>query len=213
MFTINKLVLHYSFNRIVQFFPNIVPCFHQLQRNLYVHEHVSYTLMKQAGISVPKFGVAKTKQEAGEVARQLDAKDMVLKAQVLTGGRGKGRFKGGLKSGVHFVYSPEEVESLAGKMLGDYLITKQTGDKGRVCNTVMVAERKFPRREFYVAFLMDRVYDGPVFIASAQGGIDIEETAAESPDSIVYAPIDIDQGKERLFYKNASLYFPTNLIS
>lgn len=201
MFTINKCFIQCSFNRIVKFSPNIVPCFHQPQRKLFVHEHVSYTLMKQAGISVPKFGVAKTKQEAGEVARQLFAKDMVLKAQVLTGGRGKGRFKGGLKSGVHFVYSPEEVESLAGRMLGDYLMTKQTGDKGMICNTVMVAERKFPRREFYAAYLMDRVYDGPVFMASAQGGIDIEETAAESPDSIVYAPIDIGEGNGRLLYK------------
>lgn len=77
----------------------------QQTRNLNVHEHISYTLLKEAGIPVPRFGVAKTKEEAKEIAKSLNTKDLVLKAQVLAGGRGKGHFKNGLKGGVQMVYS------------------------------------------------------------------------------------------------------------
>uniref|UniRef100_A0A7R9PIP6 Succinate--CoA ligase [ADP-forming] subunit beta, mitochondrial n=1 Tax=Timema genevievae TaxID=629358 RepID=A0A7R9PIP6_TIMGE len=131
---------------------------HQQQRNLNVHEYVSYTLLQEAGIPVPNFGVAKTKEEAGEIARKLNVKDIVLKAQVLAGGRGKGHFKNGLKGGVRMVYTPEEAEELAAKMIGQLLVTKQTGEKGRLCNSVMVTERKFPRKEFYFAYMMERAF-------------------------------------------------------
>lgn len=75
------------------------------KRGLNVHEYVSYTLLRDAGVPVPKFGVAKTGAEAGKIAKSLGVKDIVLKAQVLAGGRGKGHFKGGLKSGVRMVFS------------------------------------------------------------------------------------------------------------
>ncbi|XP_067014382.1 succinate--CoA ligase [ADP-forming] subunit beta, mitochondrial [Anabrus simplex] len=171
----------------------------QPQRNLNVHEHISYTLLKEAGIPVPNFGVAKTKKEAGEIAKKLNVKDIVLKAQVLAGGRGKGAFKNGLKGGVRMVFTPEEAEDIAGQMIGQYLVTKQTGEKGRICNAVMVTERKFPRKEFYFAVMMERAFSGPVLIASSQGGVNIEEVAAENPSAILYEPIDIMQGlsKER----------------
>lgn len=77
----------------------------QQSRNLNVHEHISYTLLKDAGITVPNFGIAKTKTEAKQIAEKLGTKDIVLKAQVLAGGRGKGTFKNGLKGGVRMVYS------------------------------------------------------------------------------------------------------------
>ncbi|CAG9825542.1 unnamed protein product [Phaedon cochleariae] len=166
----------------------------QQTRNLNVHEHISYTLLKDAGITVPKFGVAKTKQEARQIAEKLNTKEMVLKAQVLAGGRGKGSFKNGLKGGVLMVYSPKEAEDICGQMLGQYLVTKQTGEKGRICNAVMVAERKFPRKEFYFAVMMERAFNGPVIIASSQGGVNIEEVAAENPDAILYEPIDVMKG-------------------
>ncbi|XP_039295751.1 succinate--CoA ligase [ADP-forming] subunit beta, mitochondrial-like [Nilaparvata lugens] len=130
----------------------------QQTRNLNVQEHVSYTLLKEAGIPVPNFGVAKSKAEAKEIAKKLNVKDIVLKAQVLAGGRGKGAFKGGLKGGVRMVFTPEEAEEFAGQMIGDFLITKQTGAKGRICNSVMVAERKFPRKEYYFAVMMERAF-------------------------------------------------------
>ncbi|XP_008470049.1 succinate--CoA ligase [ADP-forming] subunit beta, mitochondrial [Diaphorina citri] len=170
------------------------PSWSQQKRNLNVHEHVSYTLLKEGGIPVPPFGVAKTKKEAGEIAKKLNIKDIVLKAQVLAGGRGKGAFKGGLKGGVKMVDTPEEAEEVAGKMIGDYLITKQTGEKGRICNAVMVTERKYPRKEYYFAFMMERSFAGPVLIASSQGGVNIEEVAAENPSAILYEPVDITVG-------------------
>lgn len=119
---------------------------------------------------------------------------MVLKAQVLAGGRGKGTFKNGFKGGVRLINSPKEARELGAKMLNQLLVTKQTGAAGRICNSVMVAERKFPRREFYFAVMMERAFSGPVLIASSQGGVNIEEVAAENPDAIVYEPIDINKG-------------------
>ncbi|KAF2894433.1 hypothetical protein ILUMI_11740 [Ignelater luminosus] len=166
----------------------------QQSRNLNVHEYISYTLLKEGGINVPKFGVARTKEDARKIAQELNTKDIVLKAQVLAGGRGKGTFKNGLKSGVRMVYTPEEAENDVGKMLGQFLVTKQTGEKGRICNAVMVAERKFPRKEFYFAIMMERSFNGPVVIASSQGGVNIEEVAAENPSAILYEPIDIVEG-------------------
>lgn len=117
-----------------------------------------------------------------------------MKAQVLAGGRGKGAFKNGLKGGVRVINSPQEAKEIGGKMINQLLVTKQTGAAGRICNKVMVAERKFPRREFYFAVMMERAFNGPVLIASSQGGVNIEEVAAENPEAIVYEPIDINKG-------------------
>ena len=120
--------------------------------------------------------------------------DYVVKAQVLAGGRGKGHFDSGLKGGVKIVYSPNEVEEVASKMIGYKLITKQTGEKGIPCNTIMIVERLYPRREFYFAIMLERKFGGPVIIASSQGGMNIEEVAKENPDAIVTEPIDISIG-------------------
>ncbi|XP_046976392.1 succinate--CoA ligase [ADP-forming] subunit beta, mitochondrial [Vanessa cardui] len=166
----------------------------QQVRNLNVHEYVSYTLLRDHGIPVPKFNIAKTKDEAVKYAQELNTKDIVLKAQVLAGGRGKGAFKNGLQGGVRMVDKPEVAGDIVGKMLQQYLVTKQTGAAGRICNMVMVTERKFPRREFYVAIMMERSFNGPVIIASSQGGVNIEDVAAENPDAITYEPIDIMTG-------------------
>lgn len=167
---------------------------HIPRRNLNVHEYVSYTLLKEAGIPVPKFGVAKTKEEVGPIAKSLGTNDLVVKAQVLAGGRGKGSFKGGLRGGVKVVNSPQEAEQVASKMLGDILVTKQTGSIGKICNSVMITERKYPKREFYFAITMERAFGGPVVIASSEGGVSIEDVAAENPEAIVYQPIDIVDG-------------------
>ncbi|XP_037808554.1 succinate--CoA ligase [ADP-forming] subunit beta, mitochondrial isoform X2 [Lucilia sericata] len=166
----------------------------QQKRNLNVQEHVSYTLLNGAGIATPKFGVATSGKEAGDIARKLNTNNLVLKAQVLAGGRGKGSFKNGLKGGVRLVNDPKEAEEIASKMVNQLLVTKQTGAAGRLCKKVMVAERKFPRREFYFAVMMERAFNGPVVIASSQGGVNIEEVAAENPDAIIYEPIDIKKG-------------------
>merc|ERR1711970_737535 len=163
-------------------------------RNLNVHEHVSFGLLKKHGIPVPGFGVAHTPEEAVSIAKELDSTDVVVKAQVLTGGRGRGHFKGGYKGGVKLVFSADEAAECAGHMLGDVLVTKQTGEAGIPCNKVMVCERKFPRKEFYIAIMLERSFGGPVIIASAQGGINIEEIAAEDPSAIFKFPVDIVEG-------------------
>merc|ERR1712032_1789698 len=164
------------------------------KRDLSVHEHVSMSLLQEAGVPVPKFGLAKTSAEAKQIAQDIGSTDLVVKAQVLAGGRGKGSFKGGYKGGVQLVYSPEEVETAAKGMIGDFLITKQTGADGRICNSVMVTERKYTRKEYYIAIMNERAFNGPVIIASSEGGVNTEETAEKNPDAIVKFPIDVMEG-------------------
>ncbi|XP_037718982.1 succinate--CoA ligase [ADP-forming] subunit beta, mitochondrial isoform X1 [Drosophila subpulchrella] len=172
----------------------LAPIAVQQLRNLNVQEHVSYSLLNESKIPTPRFAVAKNGKEASDIATKLKTDNLVLKAQVLAGGRGKGTFKNGLKGGVRVVYDPQTAEEISSKMINQLLVTKQTGAAGRICNKVMVAERKFPRREFYFAVMMERAFNGPVLIASKEGGVDIEEVAASSPEAILYEPIDIGTG-------------------
>jgi len=164
------------------------------QRNLSVHEHVSMSLLQEAGVPTPKFGLAKSAAEARKIAEDIGTNDLVVKAQVLAGGRGRGHFVNYPKGGVQLVYSPEEVEECAEGMVGDFLITKQTGAEGRICNSVMVTERKYTRKEFYIAFMNERTMNGPCCIASSEGGVNIEDVAASNPDAIVKFPIDCIEG-------------------
>merc|ERR1712119_66985 len=180
------------------------------KRNLAVHECVSMALLKDAGVPVPKFGVAKTAEEAKQIAVDIDSNDLVVKAQVLAGGRGKGHFAGGAKGGVRLVYSPEEVEEASAGMIGDFLITKQTGKEGRICNSVLVTERKYTRKEYYVAFTNERSFGGPVMVASAEGGVNIEDVAASNPEAILKFAIDIHTGltKEKAVEIADALHIP-----
>ncbi|MCJ1289418.1 Succinate--CoA ligase [ADP-forming] subunit beta, mitochondrial [Xylographa carneopallida] len=166
----------------------------QQKRALSIHEYLSARLLKSYGIGVPKGEVARSAAEAETVAKSIGGDDMVIKAQVLAGGRGKGTFDNGLKGGVRVIYSPTEAKMFADQMIGHKLMTKQTGAAGRLCNSVYICERKFARREFYLAILMDRASQGPVIIASSQGGMDIETVAKENPDAIITTYIDIHKG-------------------
>ncbi|XP_070503347.1 succinate--CoA ligase [ADP-forming] subunit beta, mitochondrial-like [Chironomus tepperi] len=163
-------------------------------RFLNLQEHFSQTILNDHNITTPKFKVAKSVKEAEQVAKDLLTKNLVVKAQVVTGGRGLGVFENGFQGGVHTAISPCEAKELAGKMIGNHLITKQTKQNGLICNSVMIAERKFSRREFYFAFALDREHNGPVLIASSKGGVNIEEVAARSPEAVIYEPIDITKG-------------------
>lgn len=96
-----------------------------------------------------------------------------------------------------FSISPDEIKELAGKMIGQRLVTKQTGPEGKICNSVMVAERKFARREFYFAFALDPRFNGPVLIASRFGGVNIEDVAVDNPEAVIYEPIDQCKGFTR----------------
>ncbi|VTJ83366.1 Hypothetical predicted protein, partial [Marmota monax] len=122
------------------------------------------------------------------------AKEIVLKAQILAGGRGKGVFNSGLKGGVHLTKDPKVVGQLAKQMIGYNLATKQTSKEGVKVNKVMVAEALDISRETYLAILMDRSCNGPVLVGSPQGGVDIEEVAASNPELIFKEQIDIFEG-------------------
>ncbi|KAI9219086.1 hypothetical protein BC828DRAFT_386956 [Blastocladiella britannica] len=164
------------------------------RRTLSVHEYVSVQLLEKYGIKVPRGGVATTPAEAARVARELGTDDLVIKAQVLAGGRGKGHFTSGMQGGVKVCYEASEVPAYAEKMLGHTLITKQTGAAGKPCDKVFIVERLYPRREYYFAILMDRTHQGPVLVGSNQGGMDIEAVAAATPEAIITLPVDIKAG-------------------
>jgi succinyl-CoA synthetase beta subunit len=164
------------------------------RRSLSIHEYLSANLLKSYGVGVPKGANAKTPEEAEAIAKKIGGDDMVIKAQVLAGGRGKGTFENGLKGGVRVIFSPTEAKMFAGQMIGQKLVTKQTGPGGKLCTSVYICERKFSRREFYLAILMDRQTQGPVIVSSSQGGMDIEGVAKENPEAIITTPIDIHVG-------------------
>lgn len=166
----------------------------QQKRALSIHEYLSADLLRKYGVGVPEGSVAKTGAEAEAVAKQIGGDDLVIKAQVLAGGRGKGVFDNGFKGGVRVLYSQSDAKQLAEKMIGHNLITKQTGANGRPCNSVYICERKFARREFYLAILMDRASAAPVIVSSSQGGMDIETVAKENPEAIKTTRINIHEG-------------------
>jgi succinyl-CoA synthetase beta subunit len=108
----------------------------------------------------------------------------VVKAQVHAGGRGKGTFKNGFQGGVHLVKSAEEAGEIAGKMIGETLVTHQTGEEGKLVSKVMVADAVDIEKEYYLAILMDRESRSPVIVASTEGGVNIEEVAEQTPEKI-----------------------------
>ncbi|XP_017158684.1 succinyl-CoA ligase [ADP-forming] subunit beta, mitochondrial [Poecilia reticulata] len=167
--------------------------------------------------SLRSSGARNTISSASKISADLQtkgSKDLVVKAQVLAGGRGKGTFEGGLKGGVKIVYSPEEAREISSQMIGRKLFTKQTGEAGRICNQVFICERRYPRREYYFAITMERSFQGPVLIGSSQGGVNIEDVAAENPDAIVKEPIDIVEGikKEQAVKVAQKMGFPDALV-
>jgi succinyl-CoA synthetase beta subunit len=142
---------------------------------------------------------ASTAAEAKAVADSIKAEnpgcELILKAQVHAGGRGKGHFiENGLKGGVQVLMEASEVEDFSQQMLGNTLVTKQTGEEGQPCSLVLVNEGLNIESEKYFAILMDRDYNGPVMVASSEGGMDIEEVAETNPDAIVTEAIDIFAG-------------------
>ena len=155
-----------------------------------IHEYQAKQLFERFGVATPKGIAAATAQEAAQTARNMGLSQYVVKAQVHAGGRGKGTFKNGFKGGVHVVKSVEEVEEVAGKMLNQVLVTKQTGETGKLVSKIMVAEAVDLKKECYFAILQDRARECPVIVASTEGGMDIEEVAATRPEAISREHID-----------------------
>jgi succinyl-CoA synthetase beta subunit len=155
-----------------------------------IHEHQAKELLQKFDVATTRGRVATTLDEAEQIARELGDLDIVVKAQIHAGGRGKGTFKNGFKGGVHVRKTPEEVREVAAKMLGEILVTHQTGPAGRLVNKVLVAESADIVREIYFAILLDRATAAPLIVASTKGGVEIEAVAAKSPEKIIREPID-----------------------
>jgi succinyl-CoA synthetase beta subunit len=150
---------------------------------LNIHEYQARELFEKYGVATSKGRVAATADEAAEIARGIEGK-IVVKAQIHAGGRGKGTFKNGFQGGVHLCTSPDQAKEVAGKMLGQTLVTKQTCAEGKLVIKVLVAEAVDISRELYFAVLHDRATSGYTIIASTEGGMDIEEVAANRPERI-----------------------------
>ena len=152
-----------------------------------IHEYQAKSVLARFGVTVPRGEVAFTSQEAGEIARRLGGKIAVVKAQIHAGGRGKG-------GGVKIAKSPDEAEQLAKQILGMTLVTHQTGPEGRKVGRVLIEEGLQIERELYLSIVIDRASASPVIIASASGGMDIEEVAAKEPEKILREQIDPGTG-------------------
>jgi len=164
------------------------------RRNLNLLEYQSKGLLQDFDVTVQKFRVAANSKDAEDIPKSFPCKEYVIKAQVLAGGRGKGHFDNGFKGGVHLTKEPKKVPELVNAMIGHRLITKQTPKDGIPVSKVMVAEAIDITRETYFCILMDRESNGPVLVASPDGGVDIEEVAEKTPERILKVPVDINTG-------------------
>jgi len=155
-----------------------------------IHEYQAKELLDQFGVANSPGDVASTPEEAEKIARSLGTNNLVIKAQIHAGGRGKGTFTNGFQGGVHLCKTASQARHIAEKMLGQTLVTHQTGPEGRMVNKLLVAESATIERELYFAILIDRAISAPVIVASTEGGVDIEEVAANRPDKIIRMPVD-----------------------
>ncbi len=155
-----------------------------------IHEYQGKEILRKYGVPVPRGEMVTTREGALAAAEKLLAagsSGVVVKAQIHAGGRGKG-------GGVKIAKSAAEAAELAGKMLGMTLITHQTGPEGRIVRQLLIEETLPIDRELYIGILVDRAEGKPVFMASAAGGMDIEQVAAETPDAILKEHIDPGMG-------------------
>jgi succinyl-CoA synthetase beta subunit len=161
-----------------------------------IHEYQAKALLRSYGVAVPKGQPAYTPEEAVEAAKTLPGPVYVVKSQIHAGGRGAGRFKNDPngKGGVRVVKSLDEVRVAAEAMLGNVLITKQTGPAGKEVKRVYIEDGADIKRELYVSLLVDRASGRMTIIASTEGGMEIEEVAEHTPEKIVKVAIDPASG-------------------
>jgi succinyl-CoA synthetase beta subunit len=157
-----------------------------------IHEHQGKELLRRYGVAVLDGHVATTPEEAEAGARKLPGPIWVVKSQIHAGGRGAGRFKSDPngKGGVRLAKSVEEVKAEAAKMLGQVLVTKQTGPEGKQVNRLYIEAGCDIARELYLAFLLDRDVGRIVIMASTEGGMEIEEVAEHTPEKILRVHVD-----------------------
>jgi succinyl-CoA synthetase beta subunit len=150
-----------------------------------IHEYQAKDLFVKFGVPTPGGQVAATADEARAAANALGGKGLVVKAQVHAGGRGKGVFKNGFKGGVHLANTADEAADFAAQMVGQVLVTHQTGEEGKLVNKVLIAKSVDIKKEYYLAIVLDRASQRPVIVASSEGGVDIETVAEHQPDKII----------------------------
>ena len=158
-----------------------------------IHEYQARQLLGQYGVALPRGEVCDTPDGAKRIAGQLLAEgaDLIaVKSQIHAGGRGKGTFKSGYQGGVKLCKTAEDVDEKAKAMLGNVLVTKQTGPEGRPVSKLLVVAAPNIQKELYLAVLLDRSSSRPVVMASTEGGMDIEEVAARTPEKILKESID-----------------------
>ena len=158
-----------------------------------IHEYQAKELLAKFGIGVPAGHAALTVEEAVEAARRLPGPLYVVKAQIHAGGRGKGKFKelaADAKGGVRLAKSIEEVEANAREMLGNTLVTVQTGAAGKQVNRLYVTDGVDIAKEYYLALLVDRATGRIAMIVSTEGGMSIEDVAHDTPEKITTLTID-----------------------
>jgi succinyl-CoA synthetase beta subunit len=162
-----------------------------------IHEYQAKELLAKFGVGIPKGIAAMTMAEAVEAAKQLPGPLYVVKAQIHAGGRGKGKFKelpADAKGGVRLAKSLDEVEAFAKEMLGNTLVTIQTGDAGKQVNRLYVTDGVDIAKEYYLSMVVDRATGRVALIVSTEGGMDIEEVAHSTPEKITTIVVDPAQG-------------------
>ena len=177
-----------------------------------IHEYQAKTLLKKYGVAVLNGGVAYTPDEASQVAKGLGGPIWVVKSQIHAGGRGKGKFKeaeAGEQGGVRLAKSVDDVVKFADQMIGKTLVTIQTGPAGKEVKRVYIEEGCDIKRELYLGLLIDRATSRVTIMASTEGGMEIEEVAAHSPEKILKVAIDPVQGFQQ--YHGRKLAFGLGL--
>jgi succinyl-CoA synthetase beta subunit len=155
-----------------------------------IHEYQAKALFEKFGVPVPKGAAARTPEEFAGALATLPEGPTMVKAQIHAGGRGKGTFTDGYKGGVKFCKTKAEAGEVAARMLGNTLVTLQTGPAGRKVQTVYFTVASDIKKEYYLAILLDRAESRPVVVASTEGGVEIEKVAHETPEKIFKVVVD-----------------------
>ncbi len=180
-----------------------VPRFNQVKDNFllksltlkffHLHEFEAKVLLKKHGLNVEQCYLAKSINEATYYASKLN-NIAIIKCQVHAGGRSKGRLTSGLQGGVQVCRSEEDVKNITKQMLGYNLITAQTTEEGLPVNALMISEKIEVKKLFYLAIVLDRQSQGPILLASNEGGVDIEDVSSKNPEAIIKERINFLEG-------------------
>ncbi|MSU19639.1 MAG: ADP-forming succinate--CoA ligase subunit beta, partial [Lacunisphaera sp.] len=155
-----------------------------------IHEYQAKAIFEKFGVPVPQGAVATTPEGLSRALAQLPEGPTMVKSQIHAGGRGKGTFTNGFKGGVKFCKTKVEAQAMAANMLGNTLVTIQTGPAGRKVQTIYFTVASEIKKEYYLAILLDRNSSRPVIVASTEGGVEIEKVAHETPEKLFKILID-----------------------